>query len=88
MLAACDTLYLCVPMATLLNYGILSYLSVIVLQVTVEYRIEHGACIPIRVHTIVISVQHSEEITLEDMRKELMEKVVKVRWYGVILCSS
>ena len=53
-----------------------------------EYRIEHGACIPIRVHTIVISVQHSEEITLEDMRKELMEKVVKVRWYGVILCSS
>ena len=55
---------------------------------TVEYRIEHGACIPIRVHTIVISVQHSEEITLEDMRKELMEKVVKVRWYGVILCSS
>ena len=44
-----------------------------------EYRIEHGACIPLRVHTVVISVQHSEEITLEDMRKELMERVVKVR---------
>ena len=44
-----------------------------------EYRIEHGACIPVRVHTVVISVQHSEEISLEDMRKELMEKVVKVR---------
>lgn len=48
-----------------------------------EYRIEHGACIPIRVHTVVISVQHSEDISLEDMRKELMEKVVKVReWEG------
>ena len=44
-----------------------------------EYRIEHGACIPLRVHTVVISVQHSEEITLEDMRKELMERVIKVR---------
>jgi S-adenosylmethionine synthetase len=47
--------------------------------VTVEYRIEHGACIPLRVHTVVISVQHSEDISLEDMRKELMDKVVKVR---------
>ena len=44
-----------------------------------EYRIEHGACIPLRVHTVVISVQHSEDISLEDMRRELMEKVVKVR---------
>ena len=44
-----------------------------------EYRIEHGACIPVRVHTVVISVQHSEDITLEDMRKELMERIVKVR---------
>ena len=47
-----------------------------------EYRIEHGACIPLRVHTVVISVQHSEDISLEDMRKELMEKVVKVRESG------
>ena len=47
-----------------------------------EYRIEHGACIPLRVHTVVISVQHSEDISLEDMRRELMEKVVKVRERG------
>ena len=47
-----------------------------------EYRIEHGACIPLRVHTVVISVQHSEDISLEDMRRELMEKVVKVREGG------
>jgi len=47
-------------------------------QVTCQYKIEKGACIPIRVHTVVISVQHSEEITLERLRSELMEKVVKV----------
>ena len=48
-------------------------------QVTVEYRMEGGACIPLRVHTIVISVQHSEDITVEEMRKQLKEKVIKVR---------
>lgn len=36
-----------------------------------------GACIPQRVHTVVISVQHSEKIALEDLRQEVMSKVVK-----------
>eukprot|EP00058_Branchiostoma_floridae_P010678 XP_002596166.1 hypothetical protein BRAFLDRAFT_57135 [Branchiostoma floridae] len=45
-------------------------------QVTVEYRFEHGACIPIRVHTIVISVQHDETITTEKLRKDLREHVI------------
>lgn len=36
-----------------------------------------GACIPQRVHTVVISVQHSEKITLENLRQEVMSKVVK-----------
>jgi len=47
-------------------------------QVTIEYRMEKGACVPLRVHTVVISVQHSEEITVEQLRKEVMEKVVNV----------
>uniref|UniRef100_A0A8C5D6V1 S-adenosylmethionine synthase n=1 Tax=Gouania willdenowi TaxID=441366 RepID=A0A8C5D6V1_GOUWI len=47
-------------------------------QVTVEYRDNHGAMEPLRVHTVVISVQHSEDIVLEDIRLQLMEKVVKV----------
>merc|ERR1712018_96905 len=47
-------------------------------QVTCQYRMEKGACVPVRVHTVVISVQHSEDITLEKLRKELMEKVIKV----------
>ncbi len=37
-----------------------------------------GACIPQRVHTIVISVQHSEQVSLEELRKDLMEKVIRV----------
>lgn len=38
------------------------------LQVTCEYRLENGRPIPVRVHTIVISTQHSEDITNEDIR--------------------
>lgn len=38
---------------------------------------QKGACIPLRVHTVVISVQHSEDVSLEQIRKDLMEKVVK-----------
>lgn len=36
-----------------------------------------GAMEPLRVHTVVISVQHSPDITLEEIRCKLMEKVVK-----------
>ncbi|XP_048877274.1 methionine adenosyltransferase II, alpha-like isoform X2 [Brienomyrus brachyistius] len=46
-------------------------------QVTVEYRDNNGAMEPVRVHTVVISVQHSPEVALEKIRKDLMEKVVK-----------
>lgn len=46
-------------------------------QVTCAYRMEKGACVPVRCHTIVISVQHSEEVTLEQLRKDLMSKVIK-----------
>jgi S-adenosylmethionine synthetase len=46
-------------------------------QVTVEYKLDHGACIPIRVHTVVISTQHAENISNEELRRELTEKVVK-----------
>lgn len=46
-------------------------------QVTVEYKISNGSCIPLRVHTIVISVQHSPDVTIEKIRQELMEHVIK-----------
>ncbi|ORX55733.1 S-adenosylmethionine synthase [Hesseltinella vesiculosa] len=46
-------------------------------QVTIEYKNDNGAMIPLRVDTIVISVQHAEEISTEDLRKALMEHVIK-----------
>ncbi|XP_006003563.1 S-adenosylmethionine synthase [Latimeria chalumnae] len=46
-------------------------------QVTVQYNQKNGAVIPIRVHTVVISVQHDEDISLEEMQKALKEKVIR-----------
>jgi S-adenosylmethionine synthetase len=47
-------------------------------QVTVEYENDNGAMVPKRVHTVVISTQHSEDVTNEFIRKELLEKIIKV----------
>jgi len=46
-------------------------------QVTVEYKKENGATVPIRVHTVVISTQHADSISNADMRAQIMEHVVK-----------
>ncbi|CAH1990828.1 unnamed protein product [Acanthoscelides obtectus] len=46
-------------------------------QVTCEYRFDHGACIPQRVHTVVVSLQHSEKISLEELRDAIRTKVIK-----------
>eukprot|EP00455_Lapot_gusevi_P004830 TRINITY_DN11_c0_g1_i1.p1 TRINITY_DN11_c0_g1~~TRINITY_DN11_c0_g1_i1.p1 ORF type:complete len:392 (+),score=170.83 TRINITY_DN11_c0_g1_i1:61-1236(+) len=46
-------------------------------QVTVEYKKENGAMVPLRVHTIVISTQHDEDVTNEQIRADLMEHVIK-----------
>ena len=45
-------------------------------QVTVEYKKDGGATIPLRVDTIVISTQHAESISTEELRKEIMTKIV------------
>lgn len=44
-------------------------------QVTVHYDQKDGAVIPKRVHTIVISVQHDDCISLEEQKRVLKEKV-------------
>ena len=58
-------------------FEIAEYLCVCVVQVTVEYKYIKGAAVPTRVHTVVISAQHDEKVTMEQLRKELMEKVIK-----------
>merc|ERR1712165_384655 len=46
-------------------------------QVTCEYYFQNGACKPLRVHTIVVSTQHSDKISLDTLRHEITEKVIK-----------
>ncbi|MBW0562298.1 hypothetical protein O181_102013 [Austropuccinia psidii MF-1] len=48
-------------------------------QVTIEYKKDNstGAVTPIRVDTVVISTQHSEEISTDDLRTAILEKIVK-----------
>ena len=46
-------------------------------QVTIEYKKEGGAMIPIRVHTILISTQHSPDVTNDKIHADLMEYVIK-----------
>jgi S-adenosylmethionine synthetase len=43
-------------------------------QVTVEYKKEaNGALTPVRVHTVVISTQHDETVTNDEIRSKLLE---------------
>ena len=44
-----------------------------------EYRHDDGACVPLRVHTVVVSVQHSEDVTLPEMREQVMTHIIKAR---------
>jgi S-adenosylmethionine synthetase len=45
--------------------------------VTCEYQFESGACVPVRVHTVVVSVQHSDKVSLEQLREEVENKVIR-----------
>ncbi len=48
-------------------------------QVTVEYKKgADGHLVPLRVHTVLISAQHDEKITQEQLCKELKEHVINV----------
>jgi len=46
-------------------------------QVTVVYRKVKGRMVPQRVHTVLISTQHRDGVSNEQIRKDLMEEVVR-----------
>lgn len=46
-------------------------------QVTVEYKMDGGATVPVRVHTVVISAQHSETVSLAQIHTDVLEKIIK-----------
>jgi len=69
---------LCQRLSEVRNNGTLSWLRPDAkTQVSIEYKDEGGAMIPLRVHTVVISTQHAEDVTNEVIRKGLLEQVVK-----------
>jgi len=45
-------------------------------QVTVEYKLEGKHIVPVRVHTVLVSTQHTPEITQEEIVAQLKEIVV------------
>jgi S-adenosylmethionine synthetase len=53
-------------------------------QVTVEYEGRK----PLRVHTVVVSTQHAPEVSQEEIRREIIEKVVKPVIPGDMLDSK
>lgn len=68
---------LCRKLAELRKNGTLAYLRPDTKsQVTIEYRNDGGAMVPLRVHTIVISTQHDEVVTNEQLRADLREHVI------------
>ena len=46
-------------------------------QVTIDHALRNGEVVPLRVDTVVISAQHSEDIELADQIAQLKEKVIK-----------
>ncbi|KAK9015734.1 hypothetical protein V6N11_006828 [Hibiscus sabdariffa] len=46
-------------------------------QVTVEYYNDNGAMVPVRVHTVLISTQHDETVTNDEIAADLKEHVIK-----------
>ncbi|KAJ5482110.1 hypothetical protein N7475_000922 [Penicillium sp. IBT 31633x] len=46
-------------------------------QVTIEYAHDNGAVKPLRVDTVVISAQHTDDVTTEELRATLKEKIVR-----------
>jgi S-adenosylmethionine synthetase len=53
-------------------------------QVTVEYKKMEGYIKPIRIHTVLISVQHNPSVTREtihsDLAKHVIEHVIPTKW--------
>ncbi|CCH58889.1 hypothetical protein TBLA_0B00450 [Henningerozyma blattae CBS 6284] len=45
-------------------------------QVTVEYKDDNGRWVPIRIDTIVVSAQHADDITTEDLRAKIKTEII------------
>jgi S-adenosylmethionine synthetase len=46
-------------------------------QVTVEYKEENGRMVPLRIETILISAQHDQDVTNEQIKKDIIKYVIQ-----------
>ena len=46
-------------------------------QVTVEYKKDNGAVVPLRVDTVVVSTQHTDDITTEELREKVKSEIIE-----------
>ncbi|PLB39941.1 S-adenosylmethionine synthetase [Aspergillus candidus] len=46
-------------------------------QVTIEYAHDNGGVKPLRVDTVVVSAQHSDDVSTEELRAVIKEKIIK-----------
>ena len=46
-------------------------------QVTVEYKNDNGRWVPLRIDTVVVSAQHAEEISTEELRAKIQSEIVE-----------
>lgn len=46
-------------------------------QITVEYMEDNGKTIPLRVHTIVLTAQHTSDVTVEGLREAILNQVIR-----------
>lgn len=58
-----DVIMLCACVLCYTLFYVRTY-TFYLLKVTIEYQPQNGACVPLRIHTVVISTQHSEDVSL------------------------
>jgi len=46
-------------------------------QVTIEYKREGNLIIPLRVHNVLLSTQHSPEVPIETIQSEVIDKIIR-----------
>lgn len=46
-------------------------------QVTIEYKHDGGAVIPLRVDTVVVSAQHTDDVSTEELREKIKSEIIQ-----------
>lgn len=46
-------------------------------QVTIQYMESKGRMIPLRVHTIVVTAQHTPDITVKELREAILNQIIR-----------